>query len=465
MQNAGKVGFLVLVFVGLMVGAYQVLGKSLFKPQTTPLVIAIADAGGMTAGAKVLLSGVKVGMVSKVELESASTALIHVELDPGVSIPAGTTAVVPTSLIGFGDNPVMLVPPVVNSGSSLASGARISGSRGSAMDGLLPEAKTTIVELNKTLEAARKFMEDDALRNGLVQILQTTNKTVGQLGALTQSVSGMLGENRLAIRSAMANASGAIGDMRKSIQLVTKLVADERWKTEGLAIMQTIGETAKKADTLMASINTLVNDPNWREPLSGTMKNVEKMTDSGTRIAANTEEITKHGITIGQNVADLTAKANQLADEAKKVFEKVQRFFDKTPGGNLPDTTLSMDLLRDTGNKRWRTDVGIKVPFKDTNVHLGIFDAFEANKLNVQLGKQINSKLEYRYGIYASKPGLGVESYLAPRFAIRGDVFDINNPRMDLRARYEFKNGLVGWLGIDRVFKTNSPSVGLGIRK
>ena len=124
----------------------------------------------------------------------------------------------------------------------------------------------------------------------------------------------------------------------------------------------------------------------------------------------------------------------------------------------------SIDLLRQTEPNRFRTDVGVKVDLKDFDIHVGLWDAFESNRINAQIAKPFSLNGEYRYGIYASKPGVGVDYRVASGLYLRGDLFDINNPRFDLRARYEFGNGFYGWLGVDSVFKKNAPTIGVGIR-
>jgi hypothetical protein len=48
---------------------------------------------------------------------------------------------------------------------------------------------------------------------------------------------------------------------------------------------------------------------------------------------------------------------------------------------------------------------------------------------------------------------------------LRGDLFDINNPRADLRARFDLGGGFYGWLGASQVFKRNAVTVGVGFRK
>jgi phospholipid/cholesterol/gamma-HCH transport system substrate-binding protein len=124
-----------------------------------------------------------------------------------------------------------------------------------------------------------------------------------------------------------------------------------------------------------------------------------------------------------------------------------------------------MDLMRETNPGYWRTDVGLTFPLGDTTLNAGLYDAFGSNKLTVQLAKQATPKLQYRYGVYAAKPGVGVDYQLAPKVTLRGDMWDINRLRVDLRARYDFGNGIVGWVGVDSLFDRNAATIGIGIRR
>ena len=85
--------------------------------------------------------------------------------------------------------------------------------------------------------------------------------------------------------------------------------------------------------------------------------------------------------------------------------------------------------------------------------------------LGCWLGKNIGGGSEYRYGIYASKPGVGVDFQLSRNLKLKGDLYDINDPRLDLGVLYEFRDGLLGWLGVNRLFDRNAIFVGLGFRR
>lgn len=471
MGGAWKVGLFVLVFGGLLFGGYVVLGRSLLKPATDRYYATMSDAGGITAGAKVLMSGVRIGQVSAVELASAGEAKLTLELKKGVQLPAASTILIPSSLIGFGDNPVLILPgpgPQV-----MATEATMEGRRGSPMDSLMPEAKGTLVELEKTLKSTQALMSevqssfsDGKLVGGVTKLMDTSERTVGQFGSLAGRMDKLVIANQAKIGIALDSATLALKDVRQSTQLVAKLLKDGNLTDQAMALLTKLNETSTKATELVTNLNAMVNDPKLRDPLSNTMANVEKMSESGTKMALDGEKIAKNGVVISENTVELTKKANEIADEAKTITKQIQKLLGGSLGGKKIDLQANLDIIGESRPRHYRTDIEGTVNMGGTPIHFGLFDAFETNRITLQAGMPIHGgKGEIRYGVYASKPGIGVEYQIARGLALRSDLFDVNNPRLDIRARYELGNGFYGWLGANSIFKRNSLLLGFGFRK
>lgn len=475
MQSAAKVGLLVVVFVGLLIGAFTVLGKSLFAPVPTLYFADFEDAGGTTPGTKILMAGVPIGEVESVELRGPKSARMTLAINSKTLIPVGSVALLPTAFIGFGESPIQILPPDEPVGGTLVAGAVLRGVKKGPLEGLLPDSKDTVKELNRTIVAARKLLEDERLKTSMNALINKGSKTIEQFGALASQAQQMVADNRLAIKGIVAQAQLAMSDVRKSTRMLAKLVDDPRYKRDAAAILDSLKATARKADELASNLNALVTDPRLRDPLNNVVANADRISASGTRIAettekiaTNTEKITSNGVSISEEVLTLSKKVNVLADEAREVLQKVKGFFDRTPGkGGIKPLEVGMDLLRETRPNYWRTDLSaeIGVPGSKTSYHVGLFDAFESNKITLQVGRSIGGANQVRYGIYASKPGVGVDYRLGTNIEMRTDLFNINDPRLDLRFRYDFGNGIVGWAGLADLLGRNSPSIGVGVRR
>lgn len=472
MQNAAKVGLLVVVFVGLLVGAYAVLGRSLFAPPVKTYFADFGDVAGITPGTRVLMAGVRIGSVSGVQLVSPRQARLTLTIEEAVRIPVGSQAVIPSSLIGLGDNPVTIEPPARPAGT-LPSGSILVGRRGNALDNILPNSEATVAELTKTLTAVRKLLEDERLRGRVDSLLASTDKTITQFGKLAEDVDRTLVRNQANIDRALAAGTNAVQDVRRVTYRVAQLAEDRRVEGDLRQIVGNVKDITQETERLVTSLDRLVNDPNLRQPANQIAGNVAEITETGKTIAKNAEEITRNFATVSEKAITLTDRANQLAlgaieieEQVRGTLDRVTGFFTRRPStGGFDRLGAQLDLLRESEPGYWRTDLTLTYPLSDGNLYAGLFDAFESNRITLQLGKPVRPDLQVRYGLFASKAAVGVDYRLSPRLSIRGDAWDINSPRLDLRARYDFGNGLIGWFGVDRAFRDNAPIIGIGIRR
>jgi|CXWL01.1.fsa_nt_gi phospholipid/cholesterol/gamma-HCH transport system substrate-binding protein len=446
------------------------LGKNLFAPAPQEFRAVFSDAGGINPGAKVLMAGVRIGQVSEVELGANRKAGLTLAIDPDVRIPKGSYAVLPTSLIGIGDNPISIVPPRGDVSEFLVAGNTIEGRRLGPLDGiapdLLPNLNVTLSELNKTLVATRSLMGDEGLKSELTQLLAQTKTTLQQFGSLASGANSALAENRGALKDSMSTFALAMKDVQKASSMAAKLLADPKYKDQAGQILANLNETSKKAASLMTEVEAMVTDPKLRESIDATVANMNSIMNTGTKIASNTETMTANGITASENVVEITKKVSQLADDAREVLEKIQRFFEKPTGvGALDKAKTQAEVVRDLEDGRFRVDFNLKYPITDGSLHVGLYDAFESNKLNFQIGRPINKSSEYRYGMYAGKPGLGVDYSLTSKVRLRGDAYGLNDSHLDVRAEFALRNDLLGIIGIYRLGERNQLTVGVGIKK
>ena len=124
----------------------------MFKKPSTEYFIQGDNLGGLTQGASVLLSGVRIGSVSGVELLEPGLAQATLEITEPHKIPAGSSAVLPTSFLTIGDRQVLIVPPS-NLGGDMEPGGVLAVRVTSPLESLLPDSQKTIDELNNTLVA------------------------------------------------------------------------------------------------------------------------------------------------------------------------------------------------------------------------------------------------------------------------------------------------------------------------
>lgn len=469
MDGAWKVGGLVLGFIALLVGAYAVLGRSLFAEKTSAYSAVFADAGGVTEGSPVLLSGVRVGQVAKVSLTADSQAELQLAIVDGTTIPVGTEAILATSLVGIGDRPVQLVPPAKPTGS-LPPGSQIAGRIKGPLEGMFPDTTETMTELNATLKATRELISDQGMKQRVETLMDSTNKTITQFGALAARMDGMIGENQGTLRTTLLQASKIMADVSATSAQIAKVASSGKLEGKTYALLDEMTTSVKQSQALIGDLRATINDPEMKESMNAILANTKTMTDSGTRIASNAEVMSQNGITLTESANEIATKASKLVDELSALLKKVDGAVGAISGtgavaSNFRSEGAEMRFVRETDPGRFRAEAEFGFGIGRDNYYLGIWDAFESNKLIAQAGTKFSDQLELRYGVYASQLGLGVHYQITPGFKIRGDIFDVNEPRFDLRAGIRVSKDANVWLGLDRVFSRTSPTIGIGIRR
>lgn len=97
-------GMIALAFLALKIGGGALLGGD-----TTTFRARFTNLGGLAPGANVLVSGVIVGKVEKVELDPAYAAIVTLRVRRDLGLPADTFAAIRSSGL-IGDKHVALTP-------------------------------------------------------------------------------------------------------------------------------------------------------------------------------------------------------------------------------------------------------------------------------------------------------------------------------------------------------------------
>ncbi len=418
------------------------------------------------------MAGLEIGSVTDTKLLSPSRARLTMDIKPDIKIPTGSEAVIPGSLLTLTQGTILITPPPGAVKGYLSPESVLPGRRASALEQTLPGAKDAVAELTKTIKATRGLIEDQTLRKDMKTLMETTNQTLKQFGALSTQTQGMLAENRKLINQALRNATLAMEDVQQGTQIVVDTMRKGHIEEKTVQMMDRLNATSAKAEHLVGSLDNLISSESTQGNIKTTLNNAAKISDntakisdSGTRIAQSAEVIAKNGEQVSATAVDIANKANALADEAKGTLEDIRGFFGKGRQPHPLNITGEMDVLHQADPEYWRQDVIFSSKFGDTGYHIGMFDAFGSNKVILQLGRDAGKGLYYRYGIYAAKPGAGVDYHFSDRLSLRGDLFDLNDPRLDLKFRVGLGKGLYGWIGADRIFQHAQPTVGVGFQK
>jgi len=468
MQSAWKVGIFVLVFAALLFAAYSIVGNSLVRKPTDTYFAIMEDIGSIDPGSAITLSGVGIGSVDSVKLLGPNQVQLKLAIDEGTYIPKDVRIGSSSSLLSLSEEKIKLVSDLGAKAGRLPVGGTIYLKKGSLLSSVLPEGEETFRELNLTLKATRELLSDPALKAGLTDLMSGTKETLASLDTVLVETRGMIAENRGTLRSVVVNAAAAVSDMRNGIKAVMAQVEEADLPENIRKIMASLERTSAQAEGLVAEMNAFVTDPAMRTALSNTVANMEELSARGVDIAENTKAMTEDGKVITTKAIELADQAQEIATEAKGLLEKLSGFLGVLPTGGtkLSRPELTLETGRNFDVDRFSTNAFIDYPLNPTaSIFAGIYDATETNRLTVQYAQNFRNDARLRYGVYASKPGIGVDFNPTPRVNITGDLFDPNDLTFNVRARYLISNGVYGWLGVNRMFDGNQALIGVGVKR
>jgi phospholipid/cholesterol/gamma-HCH transport system substrate-binding protein len=118
-------GIAVIVWLAIQAGAGAAISGSTYEVRAR-----FTNIGGLKSGSQVFIAGVPVGRVERIDLDSQYIAIVHLNLEQRVRLPADTIASIKTSGL-IGDKYIALAPG--SDSNNLAPGGIITDTE-SAMD-------------------------------------------------------------------------------------------------------------------------------------------------------------------------------------------------------------------------------------------------------------------------------------------------------------------------------------------
>ena len=482
MKAAAQVGLFVVVAVALFLGAFVVIGKNFLPDSKDVYTVVMADAGGLSKGARVLMAGVQVGEITDVAVDSPTQAKLKIGLKKGTRLPLSTRAVLASSLVGLGDTPLSLVqnPGYKGPSGTFSPGMTILGGKAGPLDGILPDGGTKIyMEFTETLEAVRKLLDDKGYQKSIKSLLATTDRTLqtsqGTLLAfakLANRSDALLAQNQGQINAILRSTEATLTSVQGTALSIERFAKGGKLQGGAETLLADAHRIALQSEAMLKDLRKTLNDPALNSDLRATVANLKATSDKLPALVDDANRAVDGVTDLTAKSQDLPGKLGNALDGATDLEKRLGGLTDKVGGvfgggkrTSFPPITTEVDLIRESDPAHLRTDLRLSVPLSDGFVQAGLWDAFERNRLILQLGKRVSPSLDYRYGLYASRPGVGVDYRLASKLGFRGDLWDLNNPRFDARFRYEFGGGLIGWLGMDRIFRDPTLTIGVGIKR
>lgn len=471
--DLARVGALLLIGISLLIGGLRFLQARFSERGHYRLYVQFSDARNVSIGASVLMAGVPIGFVRDVALVGTPpVAELTLAIREEVKIPRGSAFRLVGGMLLPTETRVEIIPPAQVAGY-LQPNERVKGENpldfNAALNRITPEAEQTLTELRRTLAAARALLEDKPLRQSLLDTLNAVEKATEQTAGLLAQAERLISENRGTVRQLLGQATQATRELKLALQNANRLLQDPQLREDLQATLASARAAAERAESALQQVNNLVSDPQLQQDIRQTTHNVRTLSERANTLADKTETVLDSATELTRNLNEAVTESKAVIQQAKSTFERVENALKnavslRTLG--FTDATYRLDLGFNSETERYRTDalVTLFTPDRRT-VTLGLYDLTEGNKLIAQYGAPLSSQLHLRYGLYAAKPGVGVDYRFSERGLLTLDLFDPNDWRGSLRLNWRVSENILLWGGVESPFRRYQPAFGIRIER
>lgn len=447
------VGITIILAVAWIAATVIYLRGTLAARQVYHVEAVFPDALGIREQARVYLAGVEVGEVQKVWLTPDLHARVRMTLRKDVRIPEDSLAVVMSPGIAGVDKLIALVPG--RSPVEAREGTLLKGTKEPGISDLAPVAQETLQEVQRLVHSVNALVADPEMRSGIRQTLRNVERASARLTVLLEQARSLLA-------SAGRSFDAVVQDTRRSTRMLPEVVSNLE------ALLEQSRELVRTAQHATESFDRFVSDERLQQNLRDVASEMNVLSVKLNRIAEDIGKYTGDD-ELRENVRGTVAEARATLVEARQATEKINRFVERLiqPGKlSIRPMDVSLDvygLLRDSS---FRTDLTLSFPYRDNRFfYLGVYDVTESNKFILQYGSQLKPTLDLRYGLYASKPGVGIDWKVKPGLHFRADVFNPNDLQINTRAKIQLDADWSLWVGIDSLFDQNQPVLGVQLTR
>ncbi len=471
--DLARVGAILVLGIAMLITGLRFLQARFSERGHYRLYVQFSDARNVSVGASVLMAGVPVGFVRDIALVGAPpVAELTLAIREEVRIPRGSTFRLVGGTLLPTETRVEIIPPTAVS-DYLRPNERLVGENpldfNAALNRLTPQAERTLVELRRTLAAARHLLEDQQLRQSLLQTLDAVERATEQTTRLLTQADRLIAENRATIRHLLGQAASATRELRLALQTANRLLSDPQLRDDLQATLASARAAAERAESALQQVNALVSDPQLQNDVRQTAHNLRTLSERASTLADKTETVLENATELTRNLNETVTESKAVIQQAKSTFERVNNALEnavslRTLG--FEDATYRLDLGFNAQTERYRTDVLVTFFTRDRRtVSLGLYDLTEGNKLIAQYGTPLSPQLHLRYGLYAAKPGVGVDYRFSGRGLLTLELFDPNDWQGNLRLNWRVSEHVLLWGGIESPFRRNQPAFGVRIER
>jgi len=425
LRAEARVGLIAFLALLALVLVYWFFGGTVFGTGKYEVYAVFDDVAKLAQRADVRMAGVRVGQVQDIQLVGRKARIVmQISERYRDSIPADSVARITTGqLIGVGDYYVEILPG--SSRVAVKPGGYLHTAQLPRLDDMIGQVQDIVGGLRTSVASVNEVLTNPELRKSLLSIVRNADEATARTVALTQDVQELLAANRPDIDRLVDTVNGAARDLAASSRDI-RFAIEHGGLQQAQQALASAGRTAENLEATTLALRKLAEDE---------------------KLAAE--------------VRETVSSAHEAAQGAAQIVERIQNIIGRKkrgpaggqPGRPVPGTGSRLDAFSKLKDGNFRFDYDITFPGKgDQFYRSGLFDIGESTKLNLQLGQRLDPRSAVRYGLYASRLGIGYDRRMNSRTSLQLDLYRPNDPRLEAKLRYELSPNWGAVVGTDDLF-------------
>lgn len=490
-KAVAKVGLTVVLALALGIGLWFWLSH--LNPDTYVVRVRFLDTRGLSRQSVVRMQGVAIGEVTRIDLDTHGTPPFMPEVRLAIkkeyNIPADSHFDIVSGILIT--TPQLQVTPGSSANALPRDNTALVINRSvplGVLASLSPELAGSLSNLDKTVKTlnAKMGVTFDKLNNTLDStkpILKHTDEFIVTARDAAASAKSIVADpnTKVQLQAVLANFRKVSEDAAVTSTQLSSYVKEltnkksgpvERLTSKLNDVLGHIDSTLDSADAVVNKLTEQVTDPRFQQSLQETTELARTTLARFNQIATDLHELT--GDPKLQNDLKLTvSNLRETTDKSQQVVDKFNTLLNKFLGGDsgakarlrLPSISLTSDISEQFAPSHLRLDINGRFSLGGKNeAYLGLYDLGGDTRLTAQAGDRVTPDLTLRYGLYASKLGVGADYQLNRDTQFRADLWNTNQPRLDLRSSFRVNNSASVWIGADSLFRRTVPIVGVQLK-
>ena len=252
LSQEAKVGLLALVALTMFFFGFNFLkGTNVFK-KNKQFTVVYGNVDGLTSSNPVLLNGLTVGRVAKIELlpDQGNRLLVTLDLNKNVVVRQGSKALLADGGLLGGK----IIRLELNRAGTVIDEGELIAANEQGISALIKER--TLPVLNNVDSLTRRL---NVVVASFDQTADVLNQTLRGAGTVTGTLNAALNENRVGIRSALANVNQLSRSLDKTTRELNPVLAKASTFTDSLNALQ-LGQTLSNANRSIGNLQKLLGN-------------------------------------------------------------------------------------------------------------------------------------------------------------------------------------------------------------